>query len=86
MTYRIKQNWAFNQRLAGSEKAIEARLLIKILKNGQIRDVWFETRSGNRYLDDSALKAVKKSNPLPQLPKGYATYEIGLRFTPSGLK
>lgn len=86
LMYRIQQNWAFNQRLARSEKAIEARVLIKILKNGQIRDVWFETRSGNSYLDDSALKAVKKSNPLPPLPKGYATYDIGLRFTPSGLK
>jgi colicin import membrane protein len=86
LMYRIQQNWAFNPRLAGPEKGIEARLLIKILKDGQIRDVWFETRSGNSYLDDSALKAVKKSNPLPPLPKGYATYDIGLRFTPSGLQ
>jgi len=86
LMYIIQQNWAFNPRLAGSQKGIEARVLIKILKNGQIRDVWFETRSGNSYLDDSALKAVKKSNPLPQLPKGYVTYDIGLRFTPSGLQ
>lgn len=86
LMYRIQQNWAFNPRLAGSEKGIEARVLIKILKNGQIRDVWFETRSGNSYLDNSALKAVKKANPLPPLPKGYATYDIGLRFTPSGLQ
>ncbi len=86
LMYRIRQNWAFNERLAKAEKGIEARVLIKILQNGQIRDVWFETRSGNRYLDESALKAVKKSNPLPPLPKGYATYDVGLQFTPSGLK
>jgi colicin import membrane protein len=84
--YRIRQNWAFNERLANAEKGIQARVLIKILQNGQIRDVWFETRSGNRYLDESALKAVKKSNPLPPLPKGYVTYDVGLQFTPSGLK
>lgn len=86
LMYRIRQNWAFNERLAKAEQGIQARVLIKILKNGQIRDVWFETRSGNRYLDESALKAVKKSNPLPPLPKGYVTYDLGLQFTPSGLK
>jgi colicin import membrane protein len=86
LMYRIRQNWAFNERLAKADKGLEARVLIKILKNGQIRDVWFETRSGNRYLDESALKAVKKSSPLSPLPKGYASYEIGLKFTPSGLK
>ena len=86
LMYRIQQNWAFNPRLARTEKGLEARVLIKILQNGQIRDVWFETRSGNSYLDDSALKAVKKSNPLPPLPKGYVTYDIGFRFTPSGLQ
>jgi colicin import membrane protein len=86
LMYRIRQNWAFNERLANAEKGIQARVLIKILQNGQIRDVWFETRSGNRYLDESALKAVKKSNPLPPLPKGYVTYDVGLQFTPSGLK
>ncbi|MCP4116825.1 MAG: TonB family protein [Desulfobacteraceae bacterium] len=86
LMYRIRQNWAFSERLAKADKALEARVLIKILKNGQIRDVWFETRSGNHYLDESALKAVKKSSPLPPLPKGYTSYEIGLKFTPSGLK
>ncbi|MBI9088433.1 MAG: TonB family protein [Desulfobacterium sp.] len=86
LMYKIRQNWAFNERLAKADKGLEARVLIKILKNGQIRDVWFETRSGNRYLDDSVLKAVKKSSPLSPLPKGYASYEIGLKFSPSGLK
>jgi colicin import membrane protein len=64
---------------------MEVRILIKILKSGQIRDIWFETRSGNRFLDESALKAVKKSNPLSPLPRGYNTYDVGLIFTPSGL-
>lgn len=86
LMYRIQQNWAFNERLAGADKNIEVRILVKILKNGQLRDIWFETRSGNKYLDDSALKAVKKSTPFPTLPKGYQFYDVGLIFTPSGLK
>ncbi|HKK91545.1 MAG TPA: energy transducer TonB [Desulfobacteraceae bacterium] len=86
LMYRIQQNWVFNERLARAAKDSEVRILIKILKNGRIRDIWFETRSGNNYLDDSAYKAVQKSNPLPPLPKGYSSYDVGLIFTPSGLK
>ena len=85
LMYRIQQNWAFNSQLAGGKSTSEVRILIKILKSGQIRDVWFETRSGNRLLDESALKAVKKSNPLSPLPGGYDSYDVGLIFTPSGL-
>ncbi len=85
LMYRIQQNWAFNRQLAGGNDGMEVRILIKILKSGQIRDVWFETRSGNRLLDESALKAVKKSNPLSPLPRGYNSYDVGLIFTPSGL-
>lgn len=86
LMYRIQQNWAFNNILAGSDKNLEVRVIIKVLKDGKIKDVWVETRSGNRYLDDSALRAIKKSDPLPELPKGYSSYDIGLIFTPSGLK
>jgi colicin import membrane protein len=58
------------------------------MPDGEVRDVWFEKKSGNAYFDDSAFKAVKKANPLPQLPKGYLRpfYNLGLIFTPSGLK
>ncbi|SLM32942.1 conserved hypothetical protein [Desulfamplus magnetovallimortis] len=86
LMYRIRQNWVFNEKLAGKENNLEVRLVIKILRNGEIRDIWFETRSGNSYLDESALKAVKKSNPLSALPPGYSSYDVGLIFTPSGLQ
>ncbi len=86
LMYRIQQNWAFNDILAGDNKHLEVRVIVKILKDGKVRDIWFETRSGNRYLDESALRAIKKSIPLPELPRGYSSYDIGLIFTPSGLQ
>lgn len=82
----INQNWAFNERLANMEKTLEVRILITVLKSGQLRDIFFETRSGNNYLDESAEKAIRKALPLPELPKGYSTYTVGLIFTPKGLK
>ncbi len=82
----IHQNWVFNERLARMDKNLEARVVITILKNGDLRDIFFETRSGNAYLDETAEKAIRKALPLPELPKGYNTYTVGLKFAPSGLK
>ncbi|MBF0240915.1 MAG: cell envelope integrity protein TolA [Desulfamplus sp.] len=86
LTYKIRQNWSFNEKLAGADGKLEAKIMIKILQNGEVRDIWFETRSGNAYLDESAVKAIKKSIPLPTLPAGYTSYDIGIIFTPEGLK
>lgn len=82
----IEQNWVFNDVMARLDKNLEVRILIKILKSGEIRDITYETKSGNQYLDESAKKAIKRSNPLPELPKGMAFYDVGVIFTPKGLK
>ena len=86
IAYHIRKNWVFSEQLAGGRTDLEVRLLIKILENGNIEEIWFEKRSGNSYLDESAYKAIKKSNPLPPLPKGIQIYNVLLGFTPSGLK
>jgi colicin import membrane protein len=82
----IEQNWVFNDMLAKMDQNFEVRVLIKILKSGEIRDTTYETRSGNRYLDESAKKAINKANPLPELPKGMKSYDVVVIFTPKGLK
>ncbi|MCF8028860.1 MAG: cell envelope integrity protein TolA [Desulfobacteraceae bacterium] len=82
---KMKHNWAFSPELAGGAKGLETRLVIKILPEGTIADVWYEKRSGNAYLDESAYKTVMKANPLPPLPKDYPHYHLVLGFTPSGL-
>lgn len=82
---RMKRNWAFSRELAGSTEGLETRLVIKIMPDGTITDVWFEKRSGNAYLDESAYKTVMKANPLPPLPEGYPYYHLVLGFTPAGL-
>jgi TonB family protein len=82
----IQQNWVFNEMLAGLDQNLEVRILIKILKNGEIRDIIYETRSGNPYLDQSARRAIQRANPLPALPKGMASYDVVVIFTPKGLR
>jgi len=85
--YRIQKNWSFNQQLAGDRTDLEAWPAIKIMANGEIKDIWFDKRSGNSYFDEQAKKAILKSNPLPPLPKGYwrPYFEVGFHFTASGL-
>jgi colicin import membrane protein len=88
VAYQIQKHWAFSEQLAGNNRKLEAVLVIKILPSGEIADIWFEKRSGNKYLDDSAYKAIQKANPLPRLPEGYLRpfYNLAVRFTPKGLR
>ena len=85
--YRIQKNWSFNEQLAGGRTDLEAWPAIKIMPNGEIKDIWFDKRSGNSYFDEQAKKAILKSDPLPPLPKGYwrSYFEVGFHFTASGL-
>jgi colicin import membrane protein len=84
----IQKNWAFSDQLAGGEKDLYNEVVIEILRSGEIKDIWFDRRSGNRYLDDSTYKAILKSNPLPPIPEGISGSSLirGFRFRPEGLK
>jgi len=88
ITYQIQKNWAYSEQIAGADKDLEVLLGIKIMPSGEIVQVWFDQKSGNRHLDQSAHRAVMKSSPLPALPKGVfdSYYKVGLRFGPEGLK
>jgi colicin import membrane protein len=85
LTYQIEKNWAFPEHLADTRGDLVTVIVVNILPSGHVKDVWFKDRSGNSYLDDSAYRAVMKSNPLPPLPQGYNAYTVALVFTPSGL-
>jgi len=85
--YRIQKSWAFSEEMAQGQTNLEAVIIAKIMRDGEIRDLWFEKRSGNSYFDGSALKAVKKSK-LPPLPEEFLGpyYEVGLRFNLSEMQ
>lgn len=88
IAYQIQKRWAFSEQLAGGQKNLEAYLALKVMPNGEIKDIWFDKRSGNSYFDESAKKAIMKSNPVRPHPPGVTKpfVTVGLRFTPEGIK
>jgi TonB family protein len=84
---RITKNFNIPPALAPKEN-IEAIIAIKILRDGTLDYTGFEKKSGNRYFDDAAVKAIKKSTPFPPFPEGIGegSIEIGIIFHPSQLR
>ena len=84
---RIQGNWTLPQALRPKDN-VETIIEVKILGNGVVERLNFEKRSGNRYFDDSAMKAVQKSMPFPPFPEGMMDnyIEIGIRFHSSEVR
>jgi colicin import membrane protein len=84
---KVKQNWTMPQSLL-PEKNISTIIDVKISRSGTLEYANFEKHSGNRYFDNSALRAVKKSSPFPPLPYWIrdSSIEIGIRFHSAELR
>lgn len=84
---RIRSVWVLPDAALAGQKNLETIIGIRIAPNGQIEDIQFEKKSGNPVFDESALRAIQKSNPLPPLPSGFEgeRFDVGVRFTPSDL-
>lgn len=88
IAYAINKNWAFAEQLSGGGNKLMAVIAFKVMPDGEIKDIFFTDRSGNQYLDDSAYRAIVKSSPVrPHPDKLSRPYvEMGLRFTPEGVR
>ena len=85
---RIRENWivpAVGRTDAGNQ-IVQIRITIE--KDGKVTNVRMEKSSGNRFFDDSVLRAIAKASPLPVPPEQLRGtedhYDIGFRFYESG--
>lgn len=84
---RIRGQWSLPQAIL-AKGDVETVLNARILRNGSVVNIGFEKRSGNRYFDESAIRALKKASPLPPLPSWIRgdSLEIGIRFRSEELR
>ncbi len=84
---KIKQEWTLPGDLPKGGKNLETIIVVVIERNGKIRKSWFEKKSGNAQYDQTAMRAIKKADPLPAIPRElsdepFTTDGIGIRFYP----
>ncbi len=81
---KIKREWVLPGDIPKGKAGLETVIVIVIERDGKIQKSSFEKRSGNALYDQTAMRAIKKADPLPPIPKEFSdnTFEIGIRFLP----
>jgi len=77
---KIGGNWAPPLDAYLVRQTRRAVICFTILRSGQIINVEVESSSGTQLLDDSAIRAVEFSAPLPPLPEGFAGDRLRVHF------
>jgi hypothetical protein len=85
--YQVNKNWEYpkNSQCIGN---IQTSIVLSILPNGEIKDIFFSKKSNCKDLDDSAYSAIKRAAPFKPFPKDLDAeiVELGIRFCPNGVK
>ena len=70
---RIQTNWLQNTIDPGVRAAHTAHAVVQftITKDGTVKDITISQTSGNLSMDNSGLRAILTSNPMPGLPPDY---------------
>jgi colicin import membrane protein len=76
----IGRNWGAPAGLVTKGEPVRCTVYFKIDRLGRVTDVKLEDASGVQFFDQSALRAVNVSSPLPPLPAGYGGSNLGVHF------
>lgn len=76
MHEKISSNW----NPPSVDKDSKVILEFTINKNGRVIDSKIYESSGNKLLDESALKALRKASPLPPLPMNIGQETLTVKF------
>lgn len=82
----LQSNWRRPVAPAGLREPVSCRVQFTIMKSGIVQDARISVPSGNDALDQSALRAIYDSTPLPPLPIQYGhtsvSAEVMFELTP----
>ena len=79
---RIQTNWLQNTIDPGVRAAHVAHAVVEftIYKDGTVKDIRISQTSGNLSMDNSGLRAIMSSNPMPGLPPDYSGSTVRVIF------
>lgn len=78
---KIWNNWPLLPELK-TRKDLEAVIEVSINRNGSIENITWTKKSGNAYFDNSAVRAVRISNPFPPVPPDFHDRTLQVTFRP----
>jgi colicin import membrane protein len=83
----IKSNWAYPATME-RRKDLEAIVVLTVKSDGSVTQTRFQKRSPSPLFDDTVIKAIERSNPLPPFPEGYkrSHEEFEINFNLKDLK
>lgn len=77
---KISSNW-LPPRASSGKEPIRTKVFFLISRDGRVNQVALEVSSGISFFDQSALRAIYASDPLPPLPEEFPDAELGVHFT-----
>jgi TonB family protein len=77
---RISSNWLQSTVDPSVRWAPKALFTFQILRDGTVTNVQMTTSSGNRSVDNSALRAILNSSPVSALPSSYSGTIVSVEF------
>lgn len=84
---RLHQFWAPPEYLQQNPD-LTAVVVITINLDGNIADMLFESKSGDRVFDQFVNSTIEAANPMPPIPPALKKqrFEVGLRFRPGSIQ
>ena len=77
---RISSNWLQSTVDPSVRWAPRAQFTFQILRDGTVTNVQLTQSSGNRSVDNSALRAILSSSPVSALPSNYSGSSVTVEF------
>jgi len=77
---RISSNWLQSTVDPSIRWAPRAMFTFQILRDGTVTNVQITQSSGNRSVDNSALRAILSSSPMSALPSSYSGGTVSVEF------
>jgi protein TonB len=77
---RVSSNWVQSMVDPSVRWAPRAVITFQILRDGSIANVQIMQSSGNRAVDNSAVRAIQSSSPVTKLPNDYSGSTVNVEF------